>query len=109
MPPSKQPPFDLAPGRSLDDPKDECVKWVSRNCFNRVAKFALRHEITITAKRARKDLGTDNQYRIAELTKCPRPELKWAPKSMQTAGQHKLLHTNEGYERKDGEPKGAIL
>ena len=106
---SKEPPFDFGHKRTLQDPPDGCKQWVSRLDFNRVAKFSLRPNQTITVRRGEKDLGTDNQQRIEEINANPQPQgIHWAPAEFQTEGATKLLRTNAQYRTKSGQFKKAI-
>ena len=105
---SKEPPYDIGVKRSLSDPRDQCTQWLSKDEFNRVAKFGMSHNFTITCHRSKKDLGTHNQQRIAVLSSTKRPSLEWAPDNHQTTGEVRLLRTNAQYETKAGEWKRSI-
>ena len=106
---SKEPPFDFGHKRTLQDPPDRCTHWVSRLDFNRVAKFSLRFNQTITVRRSEKNLATDNQQRIKEIHANPQPPgLHWAPPQFQTEGATRLLRTNAQYLTKSGGFKRAI-
>ena len=106
---AKEPPHDFGHHRSLNDPPDGCTIWVSKDDFNAIAKIAFSHNLSITCKRAKKDLGTHNQQRIAEIRDSVRPQLYWAPENCQTKGQTRLLRTNANYKTRDGEFKFSIL
>ena len=73
-------PIDLAYERSLQEPRDGCEMWVTKNDFNAAIKVSFAAQHRIVRNRGYKNTDNDNNYRITQLIDNPNKQrAQWAP------------------------------